>query len=100
MRGIEDLPKLVEEASALALVGAREHGVRVSFNIDPTVDHVLADKVQIQQVLLNLIRNGIDAMDESPVRELTITVEPPADFREHKQWLTAKYGRKTYLLPG
>ncbi len=80
-RRIEDLPKLVEEASALALVGAREHGVRVSFNIDPTVDHVLADKVQIQQVLLNLIRNGIDAMDESPVRELTITVEPvDADF--------------------
>ncbi len=33
-------------------------------------------------------------------KPLTITVEPPADFRELKQWLTAKYGRKTYLLPG
>lgn len=74
-RRIEDLSKLVEEASALALVGAREHGVRVTFQIDPSVDRVLADKVQVQQVLLNLIRNGIDAMDGSLLRELTIKVE-------------------------
>ena len=33
-------------------------------------------------------------------KPLTISVEPPADFQELKQWLTAKYGRKTYLLPG
>lgn len=75
-RRIEDLPKLIEEASALALVGAREHGVRVRFAVDPAVDRVLADKVQIQQVLLNLIRNAIDAMDEAPKRELAITVTP------------------------
>lgn len=71
-RRIEDLPKLVEEASALALVGAREHGVRVRFDIDSSADRVLADRVQIQQVLLNLIRNGMDAMEESPTRELLI----------------------------
>ncbi len=64
-RRIEDLPKLIEEASALALVGAREHGVRVSFVIDPAVERVLVDKIQIQQVLLNLIRNGMDAMEDS-----------------------------------
>lgn len=73
-RRIEDLSKLIEEASALALVGAREHGIRVRFSVDPAVDRVLADKVQIQQVLLNLIRNAIDAMDEAPKRELAITV--------------------------
>ena len=73
-RRIENLPKLIEEASALALVGAREHGVRVHFSIDPAVDRVLADKVQVQQVLLNLIRNAIDAMDDAPRRELVIEV--------------------------
>lgn len=78
-RRIEDLPKLIEEASALALVGAREHGVRVRFDIDPAADRVLADKVQIQQVLLNLIRNGMDAMEDSPKRELVITVAPAND---------------------
>lgn len=73
-RRIEDLSKLIEEASALALVGAREHGVRVRFEMDPAANQVLADKVQIQQVLLNLIRNGMDAMEDSPTRELVIAV--------------------------
>ena len=63
-RRVESVTKLVEEASALALVGAKEQGVRVRFQLDPAIDLVLADKVQIQQVLLNLIRNAIEAMDE------------------------------------
>ena len=71
-RRIEDLPQLIEEASALALVGAREHGVRVRFHIDPTADYVIADKVQVQQVLLNLIRNAVDVMEDAPVRDLEI----------------------------
>lgn len=77
-RQIEPLAKLIEEASALALVGAREHGVRVSFDIDPAADLVLADKVQIQQVLLNLIRNAVDAMEDAPRRELRICAKPVA----------------------
>ena len=62
-RRVESVKKLIEEASALALVGAKDQGVRVRFKFDPTVDLVLADKVQIQQVLLNLIRNAIEAME-------------------------------------
>lgn len=73
---VESLPKLIEEASALALVGAKEHGVRVRFNFDREVDLVLADKVQIQQVVLNLIRNAIDAMTQCARRDLTVTVIP------------------------
>lgn len=75
-RRIEDLSKLIEEASALALVGVREHGVKVRFAVAPSVGRVLADKVQVQQVLLNLIRNAIDAMAEAPVRNLSITASP------------------------
>jgi two-component system sensor kinase FixL len=77
-RRVESLPKLVEEASALALVGAKEHGIRVHYEFSPAVDLVLADKVQIQQVVLNLVRNAVDAMAESPSarRELTIAIEP------------------------
>ncbi|NWG23573.1 MAG: PAS domain S-box protein [Pseudorhodoplanes sp.] len=69
----EDLRKLIEEASALALVGAKEKGVRVEFSFDPGIDRVLADRVQIQQVLLNLIRNSMDAMTDSERRELLIS---------------------------
>ncbi|TMJ02020.1 MAG: PAS domain S-box protein [Alphaproteobacteria bacterium] len=75
-RRIESVKKLVEEASALALVGAKEHGIRVRFQIDPVHDLVLVDKVQIQQVLLNLVRNAIEAMEQSPRRELLIASRP------------------------
>ena len=69
---VENLPKLIEEASALALVGAKEQGIRVRIDLDRQLDLVLVDKVQIQQVLLNLIRNAIDAMVGAQNRNLTI----------------------------
>ncbi len=74
-RHIENLPKLLEEASALALIGAKEMGVRVTFELDPAARLVLADRIQIQQVLLNLIRNAIEAMQESGRRELVVATE-------------------------
>jgi two-component system, LuxR family, sensor kinase FixL len=75
---IENPTKLVEEASALALVGARQLGVRVRFQLDPAADSVLADKVQIQQVLHNLMRNAVEAMGEAPgpERELLVATAP------------------------
>jgi two-component system sensor kinase FixL len=46
--------------------------VRVVYRLDPTAEHVLADRIQIQQVLLNLIRNAIEAMQETENRNLVI----------------------------
>ena len=73
---LESISRMIEEASALALVGAKEMGIRVRFNFDREHDLALADKVQIQQVVLNLMRNAIDAMTETKRRELTVSVEP------------------------
>jgi two-component system sensor kinase FixL len=82
-RRVEDVKKLVEEASALALVGAKDKGVRVRFAFAPGLDYVLADKVQVQQVLLNLIRNAVEAMEESPTRDLLVATAPaPATMIE------------------
>ncbi len=78
-RRIESLPKLVEEASALALVGAKEHGIRVRFDFDPAIDLVLADRVQIQQVVLNLIRNAVDSMASAKRRDLVVSLSPAPD---------------------
>ncbi len=72
-RRVESLKKLIEEASALALVGTKELGMRVRFKLDSAFDFVLVDKVQIQQVLLNLIRNAFEAMEHSDQRELTVS---------------------------
>ena len=71
-RKVEDLSRLVTEANALGLVGSREYGIEVDVHLDPSAQLVLVDRIQIQQVLLNLIRNAIDAMLESMVRVLTI----------------------------
>jgi two-component system sensor kinase FixL len=69
----ENVGKLVEEASALALVGAKEEGVKTLFRLESHTDTVLVEKVQIQQVLLNLIRNAIDAMQGCERKELLVT---------------------------
>ena len=50
--------------------------MRVLFNLNRDVDLVLVDKVQIQQVLLNLIRNAVEAMAGSERRELTLSSAP------------------------
>jgi two-component system, LuxR family, sensor kinase FixL len=73
---IESIKRLLEEASALALVAAKEHAIRVTFQLDPSVDLVLVDKIQVEQVLLNLLRNALEAMERSERRELAISTAP------------------------
>ncbi len=75
-RRAESSARLIEEASALALVGAKERGVTVRIDTPSMPPRVLADRVQIQQVLLNLIRNAVEAMAQSERRALTISVAP------------------------
>ena len=59
---IESLNKIIEETSALALVAAKEQSVHVSLQFARSRDHVLVDRVQIQQVFLNLLRNAMESM--------------------------------------
>ena len=76
---IESIKKLIEEASALALVAARDQSVQMRLQLDPAIDLVLVDKVQIQQVLLNLLRNAIEAMQSSARRELVVSTISAVD---------------------
>lgn len=78
-RKIEDLPRLVAEANALGLVGSREYGIEVDIDVSPAAQVVLVDRIQIQQVLLNLIRNAIDAMLDSRVKQLAINAGPDGE---------------------
>lgn len=76
-----DLHVLIEEALALSLIGPSGQGVRVQSALMPGSVELNVDRIQIQQVLVNLVRNGIDAMGTQPQRELTIaTALHNADF--------------------
>lgn len=73
-RQIEELNKTVEEATALALVGAKEASINVRWDLSDAAMPVLIDKVQIQQVVFNIIRNGLEAMADHPLpRDLVVT---------------------------
>lgn len=72
----ENVNDLIEEASALALIGAKDEGVKAEFQFDPTLGDVMVEKVQVQQVLLNLMRNAIEAMENSDRKELLVATKP------------------------
>jgi two-component system sensor kinase FixL len=78
-RRTENVAQMVEEACALALVGVKSDGVRVAIRMDGDASNALVDKIQVQQVLVNLMRNAVEAMAQSPRRELTIATRASAD---------------------
>jgi two-component system sensor kinase FixL len=61
-RMLEDVNAVVEEASALALIGTAGRGIAVRRDLTPKLPPVLVDKIQIHQVITNLIRNSVDAL--------------------------------------
>jgi two-component system sensor kinase FixL len=73
-REVENVADLVREAAALALIGAKEAGVHVSFALGETPSHAAVDRIQIQQVLVNLIRNAMEAMEAVQHRRLVLSV--------------------------
>ncbi|MEZ5782898.1 MAG: PAS domain S-box protein [Rhizobiaceae bacterium] len=75
----EDIRNLIEEAGALALVGSRELGIRSVFEFVGGNGTVLVDRIQIQQVLTNLMRNAMEAMRDSERRELVVRTSRPGD---------------------
>ena len=72
-RRVEGLSRLVSEASALALLGSGDAGLEVEVHLDPAAEYVIVNRIQIQQVLMNLIRNAIEAMASSPSRQLVVS---------------------------
>jgi two-component system sensor kinase FixL len=79
VRRSENLPRLVDEACDLALVGAREAGIATSIVHDAHDLPVLVDAVQIEQVIVNLVRNAMDAMAETTDATLHVRTGRAAD---------------------
>jgi two-component system sensor kinase FixL len=78
-RQIVGLERLISEASALAFVGAGGPPVDFTVQVEPGDAQVLVDRIQIQQVLVNLIRNAVEAMENLPLPRLEITCQRTDD---------------------
>jgi signal transduction histidine kinase len=78
-----DLNELLDEITSLASVDARLNEVELRFFLAPEAQAIRADGVRIQQVILNLIRNGIDAMIDTPPARRTLEIRTtPLDENE------------------
>jgi signal transduction histidine kinase len=71
-QSLEDINRIVEEAAAIAAVGTKGKGIRTAYDLAAALPPVWVDRIQIQQVVMNLARNSIDAMENSSQRDLTL----------------------------
>jgi signal transduction histidine kinase len=69
---IVSAPRLIEDAVALALVGAKDAALRVRFDFAAEERPIVADRIQIQQVVFNLVRNALEATAGRSPREITV----------------------------
>jgi PAS domain S-box-containing protein len=70
---VEDVATMVDEATTLALLYPSASGVKMRVRLDPEAPYVLVNRIEIQQVLINLMRNSLEAMAGADRRELGVT---------------------------
>jgi len=68
----EELNSTIEEACALAMAGQNDLGITLRLDLASGLPMAMIDKVPVQQVVVNLVRNAAEAMADSPCRELAI----------------------------
>jgi two-component system, LuxR family, sensor kinase FixL len=74
-RSLENINVITEDSLALGLIGSKSVNVKTTISLSEFTPLVLVDRVQIQQVLVNLLRNAVEAMDQSAKRQLTVVTD-------------------------
>jgi two-component system sensor kinase FixL len=78
-KSIESLDKLLHEASRLAFPGIKPNGARIVLQVAKNANYALVDRIQIQQVLVNLLRNAIEAVEDSENRDIYVRTRRSSD---------------------
>ena len=81
-RSVEDINGAVEEICKLTTLGTAGDGIDLDLNLAADLPPVLIDHVQIQQVVLNLVRNSIDALRDCETRTISVATLPKGDMVE------------------
>ncbi|MGZ5925576.1 MAG: PAS domain-containing sensor histidine kinase [Rhizomicrobium sp.] len=72
-RTLQDLNEVVREAVTLGTMGHVRSRVQVMWELAPQLPQIAIDKIQIQQVAINLVNNAIEAMAQAETRQLKIS---------------------------
>jgi len=99
-----DIKTIIDEIKPLAEVDAHANNIAISFEVSTNLPQIVADQLQIQQVLLNLLRNGIDAMHDSTPEdrrlELHCYIATPdtvcIDVIDHGHGITEEVGKQLF----
>lgn len=78
-RELSPLSKLIDNAAKIALIDASAHGIRVQYDLARPALDVVVDRVQIEQVLINLLRNAVEALQQSEERRIWISTNIVSD---------------------
>jgi two-component system sensor kinase FixL len=73
-RTLTSIGPLIDAALSLTRVEAVQQEVEIEARIDPDLPAVVADRIQIEQVLVNLLRNALDAMETASTEGRSITI--------------------------
>lgn len=78
-KSTQSLSKLISEANALALLGVGLAEIEVRIDLDADADRIFADRLYIQQVFLNIVRNAVEALKSVSLKQLEITSRAISD---------------------
>jgi two-component system sensor kinase FixL len=78
----DDVNAIIREAASLGMIGAKSVGIETRYDLATDLPPVIADRVQIEQVLVNLLHNAMDAMAGEPQRVLTLSSRQNAEAAE------------------
>jgi C4-dicarboxylate-specific signal transduction histidine kinase len=84
--------RILEDVLTLAQTDVRHNGVRMTLQLPTQAPIVQADTVQVQQVILNLVRNSIDAMLEVPEPKREIILRTQIDVEGDVEFMVADRG--------